>query len=386
MKPVHFTAPSEGRPEAAPSVGRRILLISNRVMHYRVSVYNYFRREFLREGWEFSVLADRVQESNRNPVLFPLTLSPFKFKQYRREISRIRPDAVILFLHLKDLIFWPLFHWLKWQGIPVAFWTKTRNLDAPESRFRNVLFNYVHHLSDALILYNESLLHFVPEGERHKVFVANNTINFHDFPEVKETKEAIKEKLGIPFEKVLLFSGRIGEEKNRKKVDHLIEIFRDLDRKDLGLVIVGAGLGEELKSRMNPRNTLYLGEVHDPEHLQISRIFKMADFCSIPGHVGLGINQAFYWGLPMVTEEGKQPPEIGYLKHGRNGFMVPENDLAALREQILFLADNDEVRTRFSACARKDIHAHGSIEGMFQGFLQAAEYLTEAPALIRAGI
>jgi glycosyltransferase involved in cell wall biosynthesis len=101
--------------------------------------------------------------------------------------------------------------------------------------------------------------------------------------------------------------------------------------------------------------------------------------------VGLGINQAFYWGLPMVTEEGKQPPEIGYLKHGYNGFMVPENDLAALREQIVFLADNDEVRTRFSACARKDIHAHGSIEGMFQGFLQAAEYLTEAPALNRAG-
>ena len=57
----------------------------------------------------------------------------------------------------------------------------------------------------------------------------------------------------------------------------------------------------------------------------------MADVFAIPGHVGLGLNQAFYFGLPVVTEEGKHPPEIAYLKPGRNGFMVPENDLAALR-------------------------------------------------------
>ena len=123
-----------------------------------------------------------------------------------------------------------------------------------------------------------------------------------------------------------MFAGRIGEEQNRKKVDHLIDIFRELDRKDVGLVIVGSGLTEELRARLNPANTIYLGEVHDPENRQISRIFKMADVCSIPGHVGLGLNQAFFWGLPMVTEQGKQPPEIEYLRDGENGFIVPEDD------------------------------------------------------------
>src|ERR1039458_6778847 len=80
---------------------------------------------------------------------------------------------------------------------------------------------------------------------------------------------------------------------------------------------------EEWRARMNPQTTMYLGEVHDPQNLQISRVFKMADVCAIPGHVGLGLNQAFYFGLPVVTEEGKHPPEIANLKHGRNGFIGP---------------------------------------------------------------
>lgn len=360
---------------------RNVLLVSNRVMHYRVSVYNFFWREFKRHGWEFSVMADRLQATNRNRVEFKLSLIPFKFQDYRRAILKSKPDVVILFLHLKDFIIWPLLHWLKLRRIPVVFWTKTRNLDAPDDTVRNALFSYVHHLCDGLILYTENLLSFVPEKERHKAFVANNTINFHDFPDVSETKEEIKHELGIPFRKVVLFAGRIGEEGNRKKVDHLISIFRGLERDDLGLVIVGSGMSNDLQSQINPKNTIYLGEVHDPQNLQISRIFKMADICSIPGHVGLGINQAFYFGLPMVTEEGKQPPEIGYLRPGRNGFMVPEDDVDALREKILFLADNDEARAQFSAHARKDILDHASVESMFEGFLKCVDSLCPEPSL-----
>jgi glycosyltransferase involved in cell wall biosynthesis len=126
---------------------------------------------------------------------------------------------------------------------------------------------------------------------------------------------------------------------------------------------------------MNPVNTRYLGEVHDPENRRISRIFKMADICSIPGHVGLGLNQAFFWGLPMVTEQGKQPPEIEYLRDGENGFIVAEDDRSALRDRLLWLLDNDQERRRMSANARRDILTHASIEGMFKGFLSCAQHL-----------
>jgi glycosyltransferase involved in cell wall biosynthesis len=265
---------------------------------------------------------------------------------------------------------------LKLAGIPVALWTKTRNLDDPDNRVRNAFFDYLHVISDGLILYTSSLTRFIPRKHYHKVFIANNTINFEDFPAVSESKEDIKVDLGIPFEKVVLFVGRIGEEQNRKKVDHLIDIFCDLDRSDVGLVIVGSGLSDEHRARMNPANTRYLGEVHDPENRQISRVFKMADICSIPGHVGLGLNQAFFWGLPMLTERGKQPPEIDYLRDGENGFIVPEDDRYALRERLFWLLNNNQERARMSANARHDILAYASIDGMFKGFLSCVQYIS----------
>jgi glycosyltransferase involved in cell wall biosynthesis len=168
----------------------------------------------------------------------------------------------------------------------------------------------------------------------------------------------------------------MGAENGRKRIDHLIDMFRSLDRNEIGLVLVGSGLSEQLKARMNRRNTLYLGEVHDAQNLRISKLCKMADVCAIPGHVGLGLNEAFYWGLPVVTEEGDHPPEISYLKPGRNGFIVPRDDLASLRDRILCLLNNDPLRADFSKHAREDIFREAPIEGMFSGFKDCVDYLT----------
>ena len=256
---------------------KRVLLISNRLMHYRVSVYNYFWRRFREHGWDFVVLSNELQRQNQNQCQFELIELPFDFFRYRTEIRRINPDTVILFLHLKDWILWPLIHWLKLSGIPVALWTKARNLDDPDNRLRNVFFDYLHVISDGLILYTASLNRFISVRHVGKVFVANNTINFEDFPPIRESKEEIKQDLGIPFQKVVLFAGRIGEERNRKKVDHLIDMFRELDRTDTGLVIVGSGLSEGLRARLNPANTRYLGrgprsrEPRDQPNLQNGR-------------------------------------------------------------------------------------------------------------------
>jgi len=354
---------------------KKILLISNTVMHYRVSVYNYFWRRFREDGWEFEVVTNQLQPKNKIKPLFRLDEVPFSFGAYKKIIAERKPEAVILFLHLKDKMFWPLIHWLKWKGIPAAFWTKTRNLDAPDTWKRRLPFDYMLWLHDGLILYSGYLIKNVAEGQRKKAFTANNTINFEDFPEIRESKEEIKRQLGIPFKKTVLFAGRMDVDSGRKRVDHLIEIFRDVKGRDAGLVIVGSGMKEEWRARMNPQTTMYLGEVHDPQNLQISRIFTMADVCGIPGHVGLGLNQAFYFGLPVVTEEGKHPPEISNLIPGRNGFIVPENDLAQLQEKIFMLLDNDKMREEFSRNARTDILQNASVDAMYRGFLGCVRHM-----------
>lgn len=357
---------------------RTLLLVSNAVPHYRVSVYNYLHRRFREAGWNFVVASEAMQPDSKLQVKFDFHEIPFHFGPYRRLIKQLKPDAVMFHLHLKDALFWQLIHWLKIRGTPIVCWTKGANLDRPQSRLRYHVFNYFHDLSDALILYSRKQLNVIKPRNHGKVFAANNTVNFEDYPPVEATREEIKAEFKIPFAKVVLFAGTMGIDGERKKVDHLIEIFRRLERPDVGLVLVGGGMSAERRAKLNPRNTLYLGKVHDERNLQISKIFKAADIFAIPGHVGLGLNQAFYWGLPVVTEDGLHPPEIQYLKPGRNGYMVPENDLAQLEEKMLFLLDNDAVRAEFSRNARADIMQDASIEKMYETFHQAVLFAIAA--------
>lgn len=355
---------------------KRILLVSNRVMHYRVPVYNYFWRRFQDYGCDFQVLADTLQKQNQHRIEFGFREMPFNFSSYARAIRATKPDVVILFLLLKDLITLPLEHWLKLKGIPFIIWTKGGNWDRKESWIRYQWFNYVHGLADGLILYSQACRRLIKPQFQAKCFVANNTLNFHSFPLVEASREEIKREFNIPFQKVVLFVGRMGAGKGRKRVDRLVDIFNSLTRPDIGLVLVGSGMPEELRRRLNPKNTIYLGEVYDPKDLKIAKLFKMADICAIPGHVGLGINQAFYWGLPVVAEEGDHPPEAAYLKDGRNGFMVPADQPEAFRDKLLFLLDNDEVRREFSNNAMEVVQKEASIEGMFRGFRDCVNYAT----------
>ena len=354
---------------------KTLLLISSKVPHYRVSVYNYLHRRFRENGWEFKVASNGMQPQSKLEVKFDYREIEFKFAKYRKLIQETKPDVVMFHLHIKDPIFWLLIHWLKLKGIPVISWTKGANLDRADSKLRYHLFNHFHTLSDALILYSEKQTHHIKPHNRRKIFAANNTVNFEDYPEVHDSKEAIKAEFKIPFKKMALFAGTMGVEGERKKVDHLIQIFREMDRPDVGLVLVGGGLSDARKARLNPKNTMYLGQVHDPKNLQISKLFKAADVFAIPGHVGLGLNQALYWGLPVVTEDGLHPPEIQYLKPGRNGFMVPENDLAELKKKILLLLDDENLRKEFSRHAREDILREASIENMFTTFHKTVQFV-----------
>jgi glycosyltransferase involved in cell wall biosynthesis len=356
----------------------KVLLISNRVMHYRVSVYNHFARAFRQHGWELIVRSNELQKENPHPLGFDFKEIDLSFGACRDEIRSIGPQAVILFLHLKDRVLWPLIHWLPLKGIPLIYWTKGANLDDADSRLRYLLFNYVHSRCDRLILYSPNEMKYLTKANRRKAYVANNTINFEDFPAIADSREAIKREFNIPFDKVVLSVGRMDVGGQRKKIDHLIEVFRRTSLPGAGLVIVGAGVSKELQARMNRKNTIYLGEIYDARNIQISKIFRMADLFSIPGHVGLGLVQAFHFGLPIVTEEGLQPPEIHYLRDGWNGYLVPENDIDALQERIEHLLRNDAVRRTFSQNARQDMAEHGSIENMFLGFKTCIESLVPA--------
>jgi glycosyltransferase involved in cell wall biosynthesis len=351
---------------------KKVLLISNKVFHYRVSNYNYFSKRFREEGFDFVVRASELQRNNPYSLEFDFKAVPFGFFNYKREIEEILPCVVILFVHLKDVFVWPLIYWLKLKGIPVVYWNKGVNLEVRAPRWRNQLFYHVHTMCDAIILYSKYNLNDIRPKNRSKVFIANNTINFEALPHVAATREEIKREFGIPFSKVVLFVGRM---RHVKKVEHLIEAFNGIGEPGVGCVIVGDSMQYDIPSMIKGANVLYLGEVFDPKNEKMSRLFSASDLFCIPGDVGLGLNEAFYWGLPVVTEDGLQPPEIHYLTEGRNGFIVAENDVDGLRKKLLLLLRDDGLRAEFSNAAREDIARDASIEKMFGGFIACVRFL-----------
>jgi glycosyltransferase involved in cell wall biosynthesis len=360
---------------------KTILLISNKVFHYRVSNYNYFARRFRESGSEFIVRANELQRSNPYPPEFDLKIIPFGFLAYKAEIDRLKPDVVILFLHLKNVFIWPLIHWLNFKKIPVVYWNKGINLEVRANSWRNWLFYYVHSRCNAILLYSEHNITDIQVKNRGKVFVAPNTINFNALPVVAESRAQIKREFGITFDKVVLFVGRM---RHVKKVEHLITAFNSITEPNIGCVIVGDPMDYNISSMVKGRNVLFLGEVFDPKNEKMSKLFSASDLFCIPGDVGLGLNEAFHWGLPVVTENGFQPPEIHYLTNGRSGFIVPENDVSALKEKLLLLLRDDTMRAEFSKAAKEDISRNASIEKMFGGFDLCVKELTSGEAVSSA--
>jgi glycosyltransferase involved in cell wall biosynthesis len=349
---------------------KTLLLISNKVYHYRIPIYEHLNERLARIGYKIVVVTDEVEAHIDRTEGFTLLVEPFSFPAYKKLIERTNPEIVMFFLHARDLMVWPLLSILKLRSIPVIYWNHGINLTTPNNVVKRAVFGLFHRFADAIVLYSDNERKYVARRYWRKLFIANNTINFRSIPEIPDSKSEIREQLDIPFKKVVLFVGRITK---IKRLGDLLEAAVHLND-DIGVVIVGAGLSSEQKALVDAaENIRYLGAIYDLE--LVNRIFKMADVFSIPGKVGLGVNQAFYWGLPIVTENVLHSPEFIYVKNGVNGFVVDKHDTRMLADKINQLLSSDNLYRQFSEAARSEILENASIDKMCDGFINAVEFL-----------
>jgi glycosyltransferase involved in cell wall biosynthesis len=157
----------------------------------------------------------------------------------------------------------------------------------------------------------------------------------------------------------------------RKRIENLVAAFKLLDRRDVGLILAGPDTEGVLRD-VRGENIHILGPIYGDEILDL---LSACDVFCLPGAVGLSIVDAFYCGLPIVTEEGDESPEIMYLKDGVNGFVVPRNDIQQLKQKLELLLGNDAFRKQFSIAARGEIMTNGHIDKMCQGFADALRFV-----------
>ena len=102
----------------------------------------------------------------------------------------------------------------------------------------------------------------------------------------------------------------------------------------------------------------------------------------MPGYLGLAVNHAFAFGVPVVSQASPDPairfhsPEAAYVQPGENGLLARPNDAAAMLEAVeRVLAD----RPRFSQNAYAYARTYLTLDQMVNG-LEAAIRFVETPS------
>ncbi|MCQ2089683.1 MAG: glycosyltransferase family 4 protein [Fibrobacter sp.] len=345
---------------------KKILLISNRVMHYRSRIYNKFFDLFAKLGYEFHVASNDYQKVDF-PIRYIKHERAFSTSGYIKIIKEINPDVCINFLHLKDKIIIPLTFYCRFKGIPMIYWNHGINIKTPDAKLKNSIFHFIHTISNAIILYSPAQLKYLSKKNQKKTYIAKNTLDFSDVNKstLRSPKE-VKAAYGIKEKRVLLYISRILPYKG---LDILLNNFKG--NEDIALVIVGGGINEQQQATIDSTpNYYYLGEKYGSE---VDEIYQMGDVFSTPGHIGLALNQAMYWGKPVVVLNRIHAPEIVYLKNGENGFIA--NTEEELKTKILNLCTNENALAKASQAARKTYEDEMQIGNMFQGFVDAIHFV-----------
>jgi glycosyltransferase involved in cell wall biosynthesis len=355
--------------EGAITVTRVLLINQNTIPHYRVPVYGYLSTYLQFYGFDLIVASSGI-ESGHHPIEFQYAEVPLSFLSLVRFISSQRMDIIIFWVNMKHFYLLPTCFTTKvLLRRKVIYWGHGRDLADLNARMKNFAYATQQRLSDSIILYAHHLKQYVPRRLHKKVFIANNTLHL-TYPGLPAgARRRVLAQYGIHTTKNIICVGRM---QKRKRLDHLVATFEYMSRTDIGLILVGPD-PDGVLNKLEGDNIHKLGPLYGPEKFAL---LSAADICCLPGAVGLSIVDAFHCGLPLVTEDGDESPEIMYLKHGINGFIVPRGDRRELAGKLLLLLDNDGLRQRFSEAAKKEIAVNGHIDTMCAGFRDALQFVT----------
>lgn len=346
-----------------------LLFHAGRIQHYRSGLYHFLSEFLKKHGYSLTVVSEG-RELEQEEYDFPEIQIRFSLKSLVDLMEKLRPGAVILFINHREKYYFPFLFYLRIKGNKAITWTHGLNLQ----KRKNVLSRLAHHLEhclcQAIILYSPGLKQYLLPAHRKKAFVANNTLNVFWFDPARVDRQALLSRYGITTEKNIIFVGRITR---RKRLPDLLQAFERLKTRRVGLILVGPDEEGLLSSQPGSGEKIFsLGALYGRPVLEL---LAAADVCCLPGAVGLGIVDAMYCGLPVVTEQVNHGPEIMYLRDGVNGFMVPQGDIEALTEKLDLLLSDDNLRRDMGVKAREEILTRASLENFAGGFLQALEFL-----------
>jgi|GEM_PF-5151165 glycosyltransferase involved in cell wall biosynthesis len=187
----------------------------------------------------------------------------------------------------------------------------------------------------------------------------------------------------------LLFVGRIGDRKNQKGLDVLLESMPSiLKEKDVSLRIVGPG---RIESYASTAKKLALSEkirfLGFMRHEDLFREYSAADMFVFPSRresFGLVLAEAMALGLPIVSTLSGAIPEV--VQDGENGILVPPDNPEELAKAVISLLDSPDKMDEMSRKGRERVELDFTWKKAAERVLNCYKELIDAPASAKGDI
>ncbi len=211
-------------------------------------------------------------------------------------------------------------------------------------------------VTDTLITINNEDFEFAKKylHSKRTEYIPGVGIDIEKFAYAKIDRKEKKKELGIPENSKLILS--VGELNKNKNHQVVLKALAEINDRNIHYAICGDGQYlNELKSLAKKLNVLnqfhLLGQRKDIlEILKCSEIFV---FPSLREGLGLAALEALASGLPLIISDNRGSRDFAVNNY--NSFVFEANDIDLLKNSIITLLNNEEIKKKFIANSSKTI-------------------------------
>lgn len=209
-------------------------------------------------------------------------------------------------------------------------------VDPHQVDFNKFTYKYIINHCHKIVFQTRKVQNYFNENVRKRSIVIPNPILDSNLPNISSKRE-----------KKIVIVARLSEEKN---ISMAINAFSKINRNGYSLHLYGVGEQmDELKTLVSDlrlgNDVIFEGHVTRViEHIKDAEILLLtSNFEGMPNALIEGLAM----GLACITTDFPSGAAYDLIEDGKNGFIVPMNDIEALARKLQLLIDDYELRKTF---------------------------------------
>jgi len=293
-----------------------IVFIFDKIAHYHQPLFQKLQKELSVTGHKVFLLSGKPKKSVKGRISLenPIYDNEQKYRYFefifgsltlrlqwgvQKLLRKIKPHIIIIPGHVGNLNYWKILFYAKMQKIKIITWQC--GYEYNKSFFKDILLIFFLKRFNYHLAYHSNAKKYLQQHkiDAHLIKVIKNTI---DESLIKVVDKNCAKNIichlypSLKNKQIILYVGAILPEKNIKT---LIDVFIELGKTNLALLIIGDGPELNLlKSRYSTfSSVIFTGAIIE----NVGIYFDASDIFVLPGTGGLAINEAMIHGLPIIS-------------------------------------------------------------------------------------